>query len=258
MLDALPTSRRDLIADRLAAGRQVVATTLAEEFRVSEDAIRRDLRALAAQGLCKRVYGGALPISPASASLATRIGQHADRKSALACAALQALRPGQMIFLDSGSTNLALAAELPADRNLTVVTNAIPIATTLLPRVGIHLIVIGGAVDPEVGGCIGADAVLELQRLSIDLCFLGACAVSIDEGLACFDRGDAVFKRTLLSVSQEVAALVTGEKLETRAQHRVAPLDRINHLIVEHDTPEALQAALAQVGPRVAVAKPPL
>ena len=62
MTSELPLARRDLIADRLANGLAVVATELAGEFAVSEDAIRRDLRALAAEGRCRRVYGGALPL----------------------------------------------------------------------------------------------------------------------------------------------------------------------------------------------------
>src|SRR5690349_184638 len=62
MSDELPLARRDEIAGRLSAGQPVVAAALATEFGVSEDAIRRDLRALAAEGRCRRVYGGALPV----------------------------------------------------------------------------------------------------------------------------------------------------------------------------------------------------
>ena len=63
MTDELPLARRDLIAARLAEGQSVASVQLAAEFGVSEDAIRRDLRALAADGLCRRVYGGALPLA---------------------------------------------------------------------------------------------------------------------------------------------------------------------------------------------------
>ena len=92
--------RRDIIAGRLAQGQSVTAGSLAEEFSVSPDAIRRDLRALAAEGRCRRVYGGALPISPASSPIIGRVGEARERKAALAAAAVGLIRPGEFVFLD--------------------------------------------------------------------------------------------------------------------------------------------------------------
>src|ERR1700748_1672333 len=127
MHDLLPTTRRELIARRLAAGDTVVASALALEFDVSEDAIRRDLRALAAEGLCERVYGGALPLSRASAPMMARLDEGAARKRALAITAAATIQLKETLFLDNGSTNLALARVLPTDRALTVATNSVPI-----------------------------------------------------------------------------------------------------------------------------------
>src|ERR1700734_1345039 len=99
-----PMERRELIAERLAQGQAVSAGVLAKEFGVSPDAIRRDLRMLAAEGRCRRVYGGALPTSPASSPMAVRAGEAIERKLALANAAVGLIRPGEFLFLDSGST----------------------------------------------------------------------------------------------------------------------------------------------------------
>lgn len=85
---------------------------LADEFAVSPDAIRRDLRMLAAEGRCRRIYGGALPVSPASSPMAVRAGEAIERKLALAKAAIGLIRPGEFLFLDNGSTDLALARRL--------------------------------------------------------------------------------------------------------------------------------------------------
>src|SRR5258705_10241128 len=115
MHELLPRSRRDQIAGRLDAGLPVVAAELAIEFSVSEDAIRRDLRALAAEGRCRRVYGGALPLSKAMAPMAARMEEARDRKQALARKAASLVKPGQFVFVDSGSTNLALVSCLPED-----------------------------------------------------------------------------------------------------------------------------------------------
>ncbi|WP_315772019.1 MULTISPECIES: DeoR/GlpR family DNA-binding transcription regulator [unclassified Bradyrhizobium] len=253
----LPLARRDQIAGRLSAGQAVIATALADEFGVSEDAIRRDLRALAAEGRCRRVYGGALPIVGGMAPMAARIGQDRERKLALARSAARSIARGEFLFLDSGSTNLALAEVLPDDFDLTVATNAIDIAATVLHRQDLQLIVIGGSVHPAVGGCVDADAIMQVQRLNIDRCFIGACAVSAQGGISAVDPTDATFKRTLLSLSRVSVAMVTNEKLETRAPHRIAGAKTISQLTVEHDAPAARLALLRRAGATIMTATPP-
>ena len=257
MVSELPLARRDAIAARLAQGQSVVATVLAAEFAISEDAIRRDLRTLAAQGLCRRVYGGALPLVPGSTPIGARIGADRARKLALARAAAALIRPGELVFLDSGSTNLALAGFLPEDLDLVVATNSIPVAAALLSRQDLRLLLIGGTVDPVVGGCVDAAAALGVAALNIDRCFLGACAVEPVAGLGALEAGDATFKRALLAASRHSLVLATSDKLGARAPHRLAPLDRLERLIVEHDADPAMLAALTHAGARILQAASP-
>src|SRR5271154_4068492 len=113
--------RHRLIRVRLAAEGRVLAADLARDLGTSEDTIRRDLRELASLGECRRVYGGALSISPASGTMAERQTQDIDRKAALAREGAKLVVPGQIVFLDAGSTNLAIARALPNDANTTVV-----------------------------------------------------------------------------------------------------------------------------------------
>lgn len=254
MNDTPPVARRELIALRLDQGQTVVATALAEEFAVSEDAIRRDLRALAAEGRCRRVYGGALPISPMSTSMAVRASEDIDRKRSLARAAVKLLTPGEVIFLDNGSANLALAAELPDDLDLKVITNSVPIAAVLFERQSLDFMILGGVVNREVGGVIDASAVLAVQQLSIDRCFLGACALSVRHGACIFDPGDAAFKRALAGVSEAIVLMALTDKLETRAPHRVAPLEALDTLILEADAPQNIRDDLALGGARIILA----
>jgi DeoR/GlpR family transcriptional regulator of sugar metabolism len=257
MTDDIPIARRELIAARLAAGQAVVAATLATEFEVSEDAIRRDLRALAAEGRCRRVYGGALPISPASAPMAARMDEARERKQALAIAAVAQVQRGELLFLDSGSTNLALVEALPEEFELTVATNSIDIAAALLRRADIRLIMVGGQVDPVVGGSVDAAAVASVLNLHIDRCFLGACALSPREGVSAYEFADASFKRALLSCSRHAIILSTTDKLDARASHRVASLDAVACVVVEHDAPRAQIAALENAGTTVVQAQRP-
>jgi DeoR/GlpR family transcriptional regulator of sugar metabolism len=276
MPDEPPLARRDVIASRLARGYSVVSGALAHEFAVSEDAIRRDLRALADEGLCRRVYGGALPNSPASVPMAARAEVGRDRKLSLARAAAGSVQPGELIFLDSGSTNLVLAEVLPEDCGLTVATNSVDIAATLLRRPDLKLILIGGAVDPVIGGCVDGAAVQCVSRLNIDRCFIGACAVgghpgggsalgahalgadtfAASPGLSAFHSSDATFKMALLAASEHCATLVTTDKFAERAPYRVAALTQIQLLVIEHDAPAHILNQLSRSGVTIVQAVP--
>ena len=249
----LPLARRDVIAERLADGEAVVAAQLAVEFDVSEDAIRRDLRALAAEGRCRRVYGGALPLS-STEPMHVRIDEGRERKRALARQAAGTIAPGEFLFLDAGSTNLALVEFLPDDAELTVATNSIDIAGAVLRRPELRLIMIGGAVDPLVGGCIDAAAVQVVSSLNIDRCFLGACAIDAERGVGVEFHADAVFKRAVLGVARQCIVLATNEKFATRALHRVGALADIDLLVVEHDAPPARLKSLRAAGATLAKA----
>jgi DeoR/GlpR family transcriptional regulator of sugar metabolism len=257
MLDPPPLARRDVILGRLAQGQSVAASALAVEFEVSEDAIRRDLRALAAEGLCRRVYGGALPLSNATAPMATRIGEARDRKQALARKAASLVRPGQIVFLDSGSTNLALVASLPKDFELTIATNSIDIAAGALRRSDLRPIMVGGEVNSAVGGCVDAAATTMVMQMNIDVGVIGACSVSPSTGVSAYDFSDATFKRALLKVSQKRLVLVTNEKLAARAAHRVAALKDIDTFVVEHDADGEALDELVKAGCEVEIADRP-
>src|SRR5438445_13818644 len=119
----LAAERHKFLLSRLAADGKVIAKDIAHELGLSEDSVRRDLRELASLGLCQRVYGGALPVSPASGSFRTRQGQKLGSKVALGQTAAAIVAPDQVIFLDAGITNLEIARALPNDTKFTVATN---------------------------------------------------------------------------------------------------------------------------------------
>jgi len=248
--------RKNEIESRLLRGLPVNATALAKEFVVSEDAIRRDLRALASEGKCKRVYGGGLPISPNGGPFEHRLLIDSKEKRSLALAALSLVTEASTVFLDSGSTNLALAREMPHDRSLTIATNSISIANALLERKNFKVIVLGGEIDRETGAAIGLSAIREAERLSFDLCFLGACAVSVSLGIGAFQMADAEFKRTLIARSDRTAALVTMDKVETRAPFQVAALAVLDHVVLEAGTSEEIVSTFSDAGPKVIIGQP--
>ncbi len=251
-MESMPDERRRHILEHLDREGRVLAVDLARQFGISEDTVRRDLRELTAAGLCRRVYGGALPLSTAGGPISRREREQPARKAALgqAGAALVAstMRPHEVLFLDAGSTNLAVARALTPGLGITVATHAPGVAAALVGLAGIELVVIGGRIDPRIGAALGLRAMRDLAAIRIDLALLGACAVDAVAGLAAFDLEDAEFKREAAQAAVTVAAVATSEKLATAAPFAVLRADRLAHLVVEADAPSALLDPFAALG----------
>ncbi|EEA04337.1 transcriptional regulator, DeoR family [Burkholderia sp. H160] len=252
----LPEQREALILERLRTHGRVLAAELAAELQTSEHTVRRHLRDLADQGHCKRVYGGALLMSPADKPAALRMHEAVERKAQLAAAAVSIVRPKQIVLLDAGSTNVAIAAALPDNAGLTVVTNSPEACARLLNRPGFDVILVGGRIARGAAGSLGATALLQIQQIRADLCFLGACAFDPDEGVAAFDAEDAELKRAMVKASGQIAIALTSEKLMTAAPFAVAPASAVDYLFVEADVPAARVASLESVCDNVMVARP--
>jgi DeoR/GlpR family transcriptional regulator of sugar metabolism len=234
--DLLPHERQEIVLARLNVQGRVLAAQLAAEMAVSEDSIRRDLRELAQRGLCRRVYGGALSLAPDPAPLTERISAPSPALHALAAAAASIAQQGQTLFLDAGSTNLAIAQALPADLGLTVVTNAPIIATALTNRPGIDTVLIGGRVDAKSGACFGPKALRDAQAIHCNLYFMGACALGIAHGVTAFDYEEAEFKRALVTGSDALVVPLAAPKFDTVAPYRVVQCSDIDHLVIESDS----------------------
>ncbi|AOA72576.1 DeoR/GlpR family DNA-binding transcription regulator [Stenotrophomonas rhizophila] len=254
--DTLPGERQQTILRLLREQGRVFSAQLALQMEVSEDSIRRDLRELANQGLCRKVHGGALPAAVEFPPLPARHAQQPAQKHALALAAAACIRPGERILLDAGSTNSAIAACLPQQQGLHVITNAPDIALALLARGGIEVTLIGGRLDPRAGACIGAQALETVAGLRADVCFIGTCAVDAEAGLWAIDGEEAPLKRAVLAASSRCVAVATNDKLGTQAAYRVGGVEQIDLLVIEHDAPDAQVAAFARRGVDIQRAAP--
>src|SRR5215208_3207788 len=140
----LTEERRDAILERLQRDGRVVATELSSSLAVSPDTVRRDLRELDEAGLLRRVHGGALPAAVGARPYAARLEQAPAAKAAIARATSRIVRDGQVILLDSGTTTLEVARNLPPDLEATVITNSPPIAVALADHARVEVVVLGG------------------------------------------------------------------------------------------------------------------
>lgn len=247
----LPSGRRRLIQQRLVEAGQVFAVELAAEFDTSEDTIRRDLREMAAAGLCTRVYGGALPVDVATASIKSRGLVDPDIKSLLATIAVRLVAPDQFIAIDAGSTNIAIAKALPRGMPLSVVTNAPAIVAVLVDRPEISLHILGGRYDPRSGAALGTRTCREAADCRPDIVFIGACAIDLARGVTAFSPEEADLKQILARNAATVVTAASSDKLGKTATFVVVSASGLDHLVTEANAPPAVLRALRGAGVNV-------
>ncbi|QQQ51878.1 DeoR/GlpR transcriptional regulator [Pseudomonas syringae] len=248
----LSQERHSLILEKIESEGRVLAPQLALQMRVSEDTIRRDLRDLAAAGLCRKVYGGAvrLPSSPTPGTIVERENFQAAAKSLLAVAAVSFVSAGDVLFIDSGTSNLSIAKALP-DIALTVVTNAPMVAAALLNHRNIELIMLGGRVDMRSGSALGAATLREAEMLRPDLYILGACGVDAEAGVSAFNYDEAQFKRNVARLSKAILIVATADKLATAGPYLIWPTNQVTHLVIPEDVDPLYDTAFTAHGVNV-------
>ncbi|AUG99780.1 DeoR/GlpR transcriptional regulator [Prodigiosinella confusarubida] len=237
MLDyaAFPEQRQALIRQILQENGRVICAKLAAQMNVSEHTIRRDLQELSKEGICKKVYGGAVLQLPDAGSFVSRKGQEFAGKSIIAQKCVEFVKQGSCVFIDSGTTNLAIARALSEDLRVTVVTNSPEIAVELLKRPQCEVIMLGGRVNRTPGGCVGSTAVGQLQGMIFDQAFIGACAMDPDAGLTGFDFEDCEFKKAVVRQSNQVIIALTADKIPGLARYVVADASEIDVMVVEEN-----------------------
>jgi DeoR/GlpR family transcriptional regulator of sugar metabolism len=244
----LTRQRKQLILERLRLEGQIVAATLSQELGLSEDTVRRDLRALASEGLLQRVHGGALPASPALGNLAARSGVEVAGKLAIARAAAAMLRPGQVVFVDGGTTCLQLALQLAPALKANVVTHSPSIASALVQHPNVEVVLIGGRLFKHSAVTVGASAIEAIARIHADCYFMGVTGVSVHAGLTTGDLEEAHVKRSLMTQAAETWVLASAEKLNAASAYVVAACQQATGLVVERSTPKKLTAPFEKLG----------
>ncbi|PRD57879.1 DeoR/GlpR family DNA-binding transcription regulator [Phyllobacterium myrsinacearum] len=233
---------------------QVVAKSLSEQLDLSEDTIRRDLRELAAEGLLQRVHGGALPASPALADFSGRQAIATDGKKAIGRAAAAMIRPGQVVFVDGGTTTVQLVRHLPPELEATIITHSPSIAVELVshPRITVELI--GGRLFKHSVVAVGASAIEAIARYRADIYFMGVTGIHPETGLTTGDSEEAAVKRALSRHAAETIVLASSEKLGAASPYVILPMNEIQGLIVERGTRDETMAAYPAAGVSVTVA----
>jgi DeoR/GlpR family transcriptional regulator of sugar metabolism len=244
----LVAERRELLLSRLRADGKLVARDLAAELEVSEDSVRRDLRDLAAAGLCQRVYGGAVPISPALADYRSRGAVEPASKQRVAARAASLIRPGDRAILDGGTTTLAVVRALPPDLRATVITHSPTIAAALIEHPSIEILLLGGRVYKHSAVACGAATAEAARGISADLFLLGVTGVHPEAGLTTGDLEEAAMKRTLAGRAADTYVLASTEKLGAISPFSVLSLADVTAIVTDAAEDDPTVEAISRSG----------
>jgi len=243
----LKEERHAHIADLLRREGKVLSAPLAARLDVSEDTIRRDLDELAAAGTVQRVHGGALPRLP-PVPYDERDGAGGAVKGAIAAAAADLARDGQLIVMDSGTTVLAVARRLPPALRATVLTNSVPVAAVLAHHPAVDVRMVGGYLKKEAQALVGVPAVEALRAVRADLCYLGICSLHPEVGISVPDDEEAHMKRAMVQNAAGVVAVTGSEKIGAAERYVVGPPRALTHLVTDHSVDDAALAPFRDHG----------
>ncbi|MBE2317671.1 DeoR/GlpR transcriptional regulator [Solirubrobacter sp. CPCC 204708] len=234
-------ARREQIRELLMATGEVTIGQLQARFGVSPMTARRDLVVLEAQGSARRTHGGAvLPSSHAPEhSFAQRVEVAAAAKLRLADAALELLRPGETVLLDSSSTAYFLARRI-AETGLAVrvLTNSAPVIQALVGSLEqVELYLLGGRHRPLSGSFVGPSTVRMIREHFVDWLFFSVTGVTAGGVLTESDDLEAAVKRAMLEQTYQSVLLVDAFKLGTHGRQAIVPLRDVSLVLAEGDDP---------------------
>lgn len=257
--------RLNLILGLVAKKGTLDVETAADLLKVSLATIRRDFDALAAKQLVNRTHGG-VQATGASYDLPLRYkaAKGAGGKLAIAKRAISLVSRGDVVALNGGTTTTEIAralADSPHFANhdgaiaLTIVTNAINIATELVVHPQIKVVVTGGVARPQSYELIGDYAAGLLQGLVFDVAFLGVNAIDAHNGATAVHEGEARINQLLAENAQKVYVVTLAEKIGQRAFARIIKPNQITAILTDEPIDAAVEAEFKSEGVELIVCR---
>ncbi|MFJ8584253.1 DeoR/GlpR family DNA-binding transcription regulator [Streptomyces sp. NPDC093595] len=263
----LAEQRRALILDEVRRRGGVRVNELTRRLNVSDMTVRRDLDALARQGVVAKVHGGAVPVAEASThepgfEAKSSLEQNAKEDIARAAAAMAG--PGSAVALSGGTTTYVLAQHLLDVPDLTVVTNSVRVADVFhaaqhtapdgAPRPGAATVVLTGGVRTPSDALVGPVADQAIRSLHFDVLFLGVHGVSVEAGLSTPNLAEAETNRHLVRSARRVVVVADHTKWGTVGLSSFARLDEVDHLVTDPGLSPRARAEMAEHLPGLIVA----
>ena len=248
--------RREHIVQWVQSRGRITVAEICRRFGVSEATARRDLEALAEAGRIQRVRGGAIPVRTAlpEPPLLVRMHTHQDLKQRIGRAAAGLVRPGESVFIGSGTTALEVARHLVGVPGVTVITNSLPVLNLLAAEKNITVIGLGGMLRSEELSFIGSITERALAEVRAEKVFIGIRGISLEHGLTNEYLPEVLADRAILKVGRQVVVVADHTKLGVVAPVFVAPLEAVHTVVTDADAPSEFVEALRERGMQVLLA----
>ena len=239
MSELLTIDRRVKILEILNSKGQVAVNELSKLFNVSEVTIRNDLSHLENKGLLIKTRGGGIKSQRAGIDqqLNEKTKLNAKEKQLIGKKAAEIINDEDTIIIDSGTTTVELAKNLGEIKNLTVVTNALNIASQLI-RNEIKVILLGGMLRNTSLSLIGPIAENSIKNFHCDKCFLGVDGIDSKSGIFTPNPEEANLNKMMIEASKEIIVVTDSSKFKRKSFAFIAPLSKINYVITDSKIPE--------------------
>ncbi len=223
--------RQKLLSLTAERGRARIAE-LAETFGVSEMTIHRDVQFLEQQGLVRKMHGGVAHVGVQETPYRERIVQQHAQKQAIARTAANLIQPGATIYLSPGTTTTEIARALPRE-GLTVITNSLPIAQELMGTTELEVVLTGGSVRRHAEALVGEAAEASIERMFINLAFIGVTGMDIEGGLTVYSESEARVLHQVLRAARKTVIVSDSSKWGKVMGPLVAPLSNVHTIITD-------------------------
>jgi DeoR family transcriptional regulator, fructose operon transcriptional repressor len=227
---------------------------LALEFGVHEMTVRRDMEFLEEQGLLERVHGGARIVKEASEEVAysLRAAQRTLEKQRIARAALDLIKDGDTIVIDSSTTGLALVRMLAAREVHAIITGLD--AANILASSGVSFTLMGGSYHPPARSFVGSVFSAGLKRFHPDKVFFSSKGFTPEHGFTDAHLPEVEAKELLIQASAQKIALLDSSKFGTRAANQIVALSAVDTIITDRQPNAETRAALKKAGVKTIIA----
>jgi DeoR/GlpR family transcriptional regulator of sugar metabolism len=257
MSDFTPTpERQKQILSLLTQQGRLSVAEIVTQFSISEATARRDLETLASQGKAQRVHGGVIAIeqAPPELPILERESEQSEEKAQIGRAAASLVRSNETIFLGSGTTVLEIARNLREHKNLTVITNSLPVLNVLAGLKEITVISLGGMLRESELSFIGHITEQALSEVRVDKVFVGTRGVSLEHGLTNDYLQETLTDRAILKIGREVIIVADHSKVNRVATVLLAPLNSMHTFVTDSKVDKKFIQAVKQAGIQVVLA----
>ncbi|WP_298855457.1 DeoR/GlpR family DNA-binding transcription regulator [uncultured Ruegeria sp.] len=253
--DNIPHRGRELLDVLARLGGSARNTQIAQVMDVSEETVRRLVKALARNDMVERVHGGTfLSRAQDTPMFSGALEHNAEEKTLIAKQVSQIVEDGMVLFVAVGSTMTHVAEQLREMKDLTVVSNSLSVVASLADNNGTRAILAGGEVIRSERGSFGRAAEQLARQYSYDAVICGADALSLSGGVLASNPLEAELTRALRENTKRIIVATDHTKFGARAANVACPFDQMTDLVTNVAPPEDFAPVLKRAGVKVHVA----